>query len=99
MCQSPFVHILHAVGYVNHRYKKVTPKSCDQPVTTHALQKCLDARIVTARIVTARIVTQGPVVTICSNRVAVDSDRGRVIVVDVERDHESELARLERNVN
>ena len=89
MCQSPFVHILHAVGYVNHRYKKVTPKSCDQTVTTRAPQKCLDARIV----------TQGPAVTICSNRVAVDSDRRRVIVVDVERDHESELARLERNVN
>ena len=94
MCQLLFVHILHAVGYVNHRYKKVTPKSCDQPVTTSAPQKCLEARIVTARIV-----TQGPAVTICSNRVSVDSDRGRVIVVDVERDHESELARLERNVN
>ena len=94
MCQSLFVHILHAVGYVNHRYKKVTPKSCDQPVTTRAPQKCLDARIVTARIV-----TQGPAATICSNRVAVDSDRRRVIVVDVERDHESELARLEQNAN
>ena len=89
MCQSPFVHILNAVGCVDRRYRKVTPESCDQPVTTRANQKYLDARIV----------TQGPAVTIYSNRVAVDSDRGRVIVVDVVRDYESELARLERNVN